>query len=199
MDHNHFSNHSFSCPKEAPYEIWSTLAQRLQRRSHLKLSTFFHTNVWGPYKCIRKQTWPRSKKVNFSNFGRPSILDDLCKDSASRHPLFWRRRILKVFTIYWHGGHLGQWTTTILVIFHSPAPRRFHMKFEQHWSSGFRGEVVWNSQHFSHTNVWCQYKCTGKQIWPCRRKVKCQCTCTTIILATLVDLPSPMICAKIQP
>ena len=29
------------------------------------------------------------------------------------------------------------------------------------------------------------------------KKVKRQCT--TIILATLVDLPSPMICAKIQP
>ena len=31
----------------------------------------------------------------------------------------------------------------------------------------------------------------------CSLKVKCQCT--TFILATLVDLPSPMICAKIQP
>ena len=29
------------------------------------------------------------------------------------------------------------------------------------------------------------------------KKVKCQCT--TIILTTLGDLPSPMICAKIQP
>ena len=37
----------------------------------------------------------------------------------------------------------------------------------------------------------------GKQTWPRRKKVKCQCT--TIILATLVDLPSTMICAKIQP
>ena len=32
---------------------------------------------------------------------------------------------------------------------------------------------------------------------PSRKKVKQQCT--TIILATLVDLPSPMICAKILP
>ena len=57
-------------------------------------------------------------------------------------------------------------------------------------------EVIWNSQHFSYTNVWCPYKCIGKQTWPRRKKVKCQCT--TIILATLVDLSSPMICAKIQ-
>ena len=71
------------------------------------------------------------------------------------------------------------------------------MKFEQHWPRGFRGEVVWNSQHFSHTNVWCPYKCIGKQTWPPRKKVKRQCT--TIILATLVDLSSPMICAKVQP
>ena len=33
--------------------------------------------------------------------------------------------------------------------------------------------------------------------WPCRKKVKRQRT--TILLATLVDLPSPMIRAKIQP
>ena len=32
---------------------------------------------------------------------------------------------------------------------------------------------------------------------PIQMKQKCQCT--TIILATLVDLPSMMICAKIQP
>ena len=134
---------------------------------------------------------------HFSKFGRHPIPDDLCKDSAPKHPLFWRRRILKAFTIYGHGGHLGQWTSTILAIFHSPNLKRLHMKFEQHWPRGFRGEVVWNSQHFSHTNVWRPYKCIGKQTWPRRKKVKCQCT--TIILAILVDLPSPMIYAKIQP
>ena len=36
----------------------------------------------------------------------------------------------------------------------------------------------------------------GKQTWPCRKKVKRQCT--TILLAILVDLPSPMIPAKVQ-
>ena len=123
---------------------------------------------------------------HFSNLGRPLVPDDLCKDSAPRHPLFWRRRFSKVFTIYGHCGHLGQWTATILAIFHSPSLRRLHMKFEQHWPRGFRGEVIWNSQHFSHTNVWCPYKCTGQR------------QCTIIILATLVDLSSPMTCAKIQ-
>ena len=43
---------------------------------------------------------------------------------------------------------------------------------------------------FSHTNA------KGSKR-PCRKKVKRQCT--TILLAILVDLPSPMIPAKVQP
>ena len=80
--------------------------------------------------------------IYFSNFGRSPVSDDLCKDSAPRHPRFWRRRILKAFTIYGHGGHLGQPTATILAIFHSPNLRRLHMKFEQNWPRGSRGEVI---------------------------------------------------------
>ena len=57
MDGNYFSNLSFPCPREAPNKIWATLAQRLQKRSRLKFSTFF------PYTCIGKQTWPRHIKV----------------------------------------------------------------------------------------------------------------------------------------
>ena len=70
------------------------------------------------------------------------------------------------------------------------------MQFEQHWPRGFRGEVIRNYQHFSiqmygvHTNAYRSKR-------PCRKKVKCQCM--TNILATLVDLPSRMIYAKIQP
>ena len=79
---------------------------------------------------------------SFSNFGRPPVPYDSCKGSAPRHSQFWRRRFLKVFTIYGRGGHLGQRTVTILAIFRSPTLRRLHMKFEQNWLSGFRGEVV---------------------------------------------------------
>ena len=39
LDRDHFSNFSFPHPKEAPYEIWAKLAQRLQRRSRLKILT----------------------------------------------------------------------------------------------------------------------------------------------------------------
>ena len=49
---------------------------------------------------------------------------------------------LKVFNIYGHGGHLGQWTATVLAIFRSPNLRRLQMKFEHNWTRGFRGEVV---------------------------------------------------------
>ena len=62
--------------------------------------------------------------------------------SAPRHSRFWRRRFLKVFTIYGRGGHLGQRTATILAIFRSPTLRRLHIKFEQNWPGGSRGEVV---------------------------------------------------------
>ena len=76
----------------------------------------------------------------FSNFSRPPVPNDICKDSATSHPRFWRIRFLNIFF---------------------------------------------------------PYKCIGKQTWPCHKKVKCQCT--TISLAALVDPPSPMIYAKIQP
>ena len=79
---------------------------------------------------------------HFSNFGRPTVPDDFCKVSAIRHPLLWRSRFLKVLTIYGHDGHLGQWTATNLAIFHSPAPGRLQIKFEQHWPRGSRGEVI---------------------------------------------------------
>ena len=67
---------------------------------------------------------------------------------------------LKIYTTCGHGGHLGHWTATILAIFRSPARRRLHMEFEQHWPGGFTGEVI---------------------------------------LATLVNLPSTMMYARIQP
>ena len=76
--------------------------------------------------------------AHFSKFGRPPVPDVLCKVSAARYPRFWRR-FLNVFTIYGHGGHLGQGTVTILAIFRSPNLRRLHVKFEQNWLRRFRG------------------------------------------------------------
>ena len=52
------------------------------------------------------------------------------------------KRIFKVFTIYGRGGHLGDVTWTIYINFHSPFPRRLHIKFGFDWPSGFGGEDV---------------------------------------------------------
>ena len=40
MSRNHFTNLSFPQPKEAPYEIWAKLAQRLQEKSFEILHIF---------------------------------------------------------------------------------------------------------------------------------------------------------------
>ena len=77
-------------------------------------------------------------KIYFSNFGRPPILDDLCKDSAPRHPRFWRRRFLKVFTIYGHGGHFGQWTATILALFSFSQPKEAPYEIWAKLAQGFQ-------------------------------------------------------------
>ena len=123
----------------------------------------------------------------FSNFGRPPVPNDICKDSATIHPQFWR--FLKVFTIYGHGGHLCQWTATIFSNLSFPCPRE----------APNGATLAQRLQRRSRLKFWTffLYKCIGKQTWPCHKKVKCQCT--TIILAILVDLPSPMMYAKIQP
>ena len=150
LERDNFSNPLFPYPKVAPYEIWVKLAQRLQRRSRLKFSTIFPFKCMGLIQTHREAnlTLPQKGQTStydnfYSNFGRPPVPDDSCKDSALRLPRFWIRSFLKNFTIYGHGGHLGHRTATILAIFRFPSLRRLQMKFEQNWLSGFRGEVVW--------------------------------------------------------
>ena len=62
---------------------------------------------------------------------------------------FLRRRFFKVFphfkcmgVIYGHGGHLDLRTMTICTYFQSPFSTRLHVKFEEIWLRGFRGEVL---------------------------------------------------------
>ena len=52
------------------------------------------------------------------------------------------KNILKVFTIYGHGSHLGHETWTIYINLCSPYPWRLHMEFGFDWPSGFIGEDV---------------------------------------------------------
>ena len=203
MDHNHFNKLLFPQPKEALHKIWATLAQRLQRRSRLKFSTCF------PYKCkvpihmhreandlaVKGQT--SIYDHNFSNFGRPPVPDDLRKDAAPRRPRFWRRRFLKSFYHIWAWRPSWSVDRDHFSNLSFPQPEEAPHEIWATLAQRFRGEEVWNSQHFSHRNVWYPYNCIGKQTRSRRKKVKRQCT--TIILATLVDLSSSMICAKIQP
>ena len=77
--------------------------------------------------------------------------------------------------------------TIILAILVAPLFSKIYAKIQPKGMLGF-GEDFWR---------FFPYKCIGKQTWPCRKKVKRQRT--TILLAMLVDLPSPMIPAKVQP
>ena len=81
----------------------------------------------------------------FSNFGRPLVPDDLCKDSAPRHPRFWKRRFLQIFTTYGHGGHLGQRTATILAILRSP-------KGGSIWNLNKTGSAASEEKSFENVN-----------------------------------------------
>ena len=44
---------------------------------------------------------------------------------------------LRIFTIYGHGGHLGNVTSIILINFHFLVPESFHTKFGSEWHSSF--------------------------------------------------------------
>ena len=48
---------------------------------------------------------------------------------------------LRVFTIYGRGGHLGHVTHMPRTNFHSPYPRRLHIKFSLDRTSGFGEDV----------------------------------------------------------
>ena len=67
-----------------------------------------HTNVLGskPDLAIKKVK-RQCLTIILATF-RSLVPDDLCKDSVPRHPRFYKRRFLKVLTIYGCGGHLGQ-------------------------------------------------------------------------------------------
>ena len=47
------------------------------------------------------------------------------------------KKILKVFTIYGHGCHLGHVTRIMLINFHFFIPESFHTKFSSEWPSSF--------------------------------------------------------------
>ena len=50
--------------------------------------------------------------------------------------------VLRVFTLYGHGSHLGHVTWSLRIIFRSPIPWMLHMKFDFNRPCGFREEDV---------------------------------------------------------
>ena len=63
IDHTHFSNLSFFCPRRLRMKFEQHWPGGFRGKAIWNYQHFFHTNVWSPYKCIEKQTWPRCKKV----------------------------------------------------------------------------------------------------------------------------------------
>ena len=66
---------------------------------------------------------------------------------------FWR-----VFTIYGHGGHLGNVTTIVSINFHFLVPESLHIKFGFDWLSGFWEKPVLIFK--------CKWPCTKVKKWP---------------------------------
>ena len=53
-----------------------------------------------------------------------------------------KKKILKVFDVYSHGGHLGHMNLTIYTNFHFLLPRMLPIKFGFDWPSDFRIDNV---------------------------------------------------------
>ena len=122
----------------------------------------------------------------FSNFGRPPVPDDLSKDSAPRRP-----RFFKEFNHIWAWRPSWSMNRDHFSNLSFPPPKEAPYEI--------CAKLAKRLQRRSRLKFWIffPYKCMRKQNWPQGKKVKCQCT--TIILATLVDLQFPMIYVKIQP
>ena len=83
------------------------------------------------------------------------------------------KKMFYFFTIYGHGGHLGDVTWVTWTHFRSPSQRRLHMKtpyaylftfrmkFGFNRPSGFRGEDVW--KYWQHTHMHTQTYTYGRQ------------------------------------
>ena len=105
------------------------------------------------YVLAFSSVWPcckRSRSTQGHNFNTldstqvPNATYQVSRPSVNR---FWRRRFLKVFTIYGHSGHVGHVTRTVGKFFHSLNPWRLYIKFGHNWPSGFRGDCLKSSKY----------------------------------------------------
>ena len=128
--------------------------------------------------------------IYFSNFGRPPVPNDVCKDS-SQGILGLEKKIFKGFYHIW--AWRPSWSMNCDHFSNLSFPQPKEVPYEI-WA-----KLAQRLQRRSRLKFWIffPYKCIRKQNWPQGKKVKCQCK--TIILATLGDLQFPMIYVKIQP
>ena len=91
-----------------------------------------------------------------NNDGQESpMLHTKFQPTGSRIEDFWR-----VFNIYGRGGHLGHVTQMPQTNFHSPYPRRLHIKFGFDQPSGFREEDVRKCERTTDAGSRVYYKLT---------------------------------------
>ena len=128
------------------YFTWSTNFGNIVFNSFWKIHRFH----FFPYKILSEQNWPCSKigqgqprVIIYINLVVPEYPMLQTKFQGLRPYGSGEEDFFKVFTLYGHGGHLGHVTWTIYINFHSPFPRKIHMKFGFDWPSGFRGEDLW--------------------------------------------------------
>ena len=135
-------NHLVNC-------IYPTLTSQTTILSEKSIVLLFF-----PYKSIRDQIWPCHK----IGLGQPRVIiwtnlvvleHPMLHTKFQSHSGSGEEEFFKVFTIYGHGGHLGQVTRTIWTNFCSPVPRRLHMKCGLNQPSGFRGDV-WKWHTYTH-------------------------------------------------
>ena len=114
-----------------------------------------HCFTFFPYKSRKDQIWSCRKKYQrsthgyrLSKLGSTAVPDSIYQVSTTSADWIQRRRFLKIFTIYGHGGHLGHVTRIIWAyFFRSLIPVRLHVKFDFDWPSSFWGDVwrVWTT------------------------------------------------------
>ena len=105
-----------------PYLTASTNSHIIDYNT-LVLSLSFKSLQDQIWLCCKNGPWS-TQSHHFSKFDDIQVPDAAYQVSSALAHLYWRRRFLKVFTIYGHGGHLGHVTGTIWI--NSPLPLKFH-------------------------------------------------------------------------
>ena len=107
---------------------------------------------------------PRSTQGHhLNNFGSSSVPDAAYQASSSSVNYFWRRKILKVFTIYGLGGHIGNVIRRLNIFLFPPSLEISMYSLRQLYIPIFRPK---SSQLFMKS-----YVLAFSHIWPWSRKI----------------------------